>query len=73
MPPTRAPSSTGLLACCPRVDVTDARQVSIHPEIDSVPAAAWDALANPPGAESNPFVSHAFLHALEASGSATPE
>ncbi len=38
-----------------------------------LPADAWDALANPAGAETNPFVSHAFLHALEASGSATPE
>lgn len=32
-----------------------------------VPAAAWDACAGP----DNPFLSHAFLEALEASGSAT--
>lgn len=31
----------------------------------------WDALANPPSAPFNPFVSHAFLKALEDSGSAT--
>ncbi|MBP6014894.1 MAG: N-acetyltransferase [Alphaproteobacteria bacterium] len=36
-----------------------------------VARATWDALANPPGAPFNPFVSHAFLAALEASGSAT--
>ncbi len=33
--------------------------------IDEVPAAAWDACAR----DSNPFVSHAFLSALEGSGS----
>ncbi len=45
--------------------------------IAAVDKAAWDACANPPGlseSESagerfNPFVSHGFLHALEASGS----
>ncbi len=45
--------------------------------IAAVDPAAWDACANPPGlseAEAegerfNPFVTHAFLHALEASGS----
>ena len=47
------------------------------PSIAAVDVAAWDACANPPGlgeeaAEGerfNPFVAHAFLHALEASGS----
>src|SRR6516225_7274833 len=45
--------------------------------IETVDPAAWDACANPPGltmAEAggerfNPFISHAFLDALEASGS----
>ena len=45
--------------------------------IAAVDAAGWDACANPPGrsrsdAEGerfNPFITHAFLHALEASGS----
>jgi uncharacterized protein len=37
----------------------------------TVAPAVWDALANPEGARFNPFVSHAFLLALEASGSAT--
>jgi predicted N-acyltransferase len=45
--------------------------------IAAVDPAAWDACANPPGLPEdeaggerfNPFVAHAFLHALEASGS----
>ncbi|MBX3492053.1 MAG: N-acetyltransferase [Parvibaculum sp.] len=36
-----------------------------------VDAVAWDACANPPDEPANPFVSHAFLSALEESGSAT--
>jgi len=36
-----------------------------------VPAALWDGLANPGPEPVNPFVSHAFLLALEQSGSAT--
>ena len=47
--------------------------------ISAIPAAEWDACANP-GTDSdgasksyyNPFVSHAFFAAAEASGSATP-
>ncbi len=47
------------------------------PSIAAVDAAAWDACANPSGLSEdaaegerfNPFVAHAFLHALEASGS----
>jgi predicted N-acyltransferase len=34
---------------------------------DTAPAA-WDACANPEAGQYNPFLSHAFLHALEASG-----
>jgi predicted N-acyltransferase len=41
--------------------------------ISDIPAAQWDALAAPEGEPENPFVSHAFLKALEASGSVTPE
>lgn len=37
--------------------------------ITSIPAAQWDACAG----DANPFVSHAFLSALERSGSATAE
>ena len=51
--------------------------VQLVPSIADVDPSAWDACANPPGiSESeaegerfNPFVTHAFLHALEASGS----
>ncbi|MYF51586.1 MAG: GNAT family N-acetyltransferase, partial [Gammaproteobacteria bacterium] len=39
--------------------------------IDAIDADAWNGCANPPGAVFNPFLSHEFLHALEASGSAT--
>ncbi len=40
--------------------------------IADVEASAWDALANPPGRAANPFVAHAFLLALEVSGSVGP-
>lgn len=48
-------------------------QVKIAKSLTAVPAAAWDACANPgserPGEDPfNPFVSHAFLSALEVSG-----
>jgi hypothetical protein len=43
--------------------------VRIVDDLSTVPAAAWDACA---GAD-NPFVCHAFLQALEESGSATRE
>ena len=49
----------------------------VVPSIAAIDAAAWDACANPPGRTMeeaggerfNPFIAHAFLHALEASGS----
>ncbi len=37
----------------------------------AIPKADWDRLANPPGAEFNPLVSHDFFRCLEESGSAT--
>ena len=37
----------------------------IAPSVGSLPAAEWDALTD----AGNPFVTHAFLSALEASGS----
>ena len=40
-----------------------------HPAIAELPAATWDAL----GGGANPFVSHAFLHALERTGCIRPE
>ena len=49
-------------------------QIRVVPAIADVPSAAWDACANPDSEPEvcpyNPFVSHAFLAALEASGSA---
>jgi predicted N-acyltransferase len=44
-------------------------RVRVVERLSEVPAAEWDACAGP----DNPFVSHAFLEALEASGSATAE
>src|SRR4029079_18663982 len=42
--------------------------VRIAPSVAELPAAQWDALAGP----GNPFMSHAFLTALEDSGSVGP-
>jgi hypothetical protein len=42
--------------------------VRVETSIDRIDAAAWDSVANPRGAPHDPFVSHAFLRALEASG-----
>jgi uncharacterized protein len=49
----------------------------VVPSIASIDSSAWDACANPPGCSPeeaegerfNPFIAHAFLHALEVSGS----
>src|SRR5437588_5480276 len=50
-------------------------RIRVLPAIADVPAEAWDACANPNANSQdlsyNPFISHAFLSALEASGSAT--
>jgi predicted N-acyltransferase len=51
--------------------------IRIAREIGKIDAAQWDACANPPGLcteaavgeRFNPFITHAFLHALEQSGS----
>jgi predicted N-acyltransferase len=50
-------------------DVTDpgGSRLSVAPKLADIGAAAWDACAGP----DNPFVSYAFLSALEDSGSAT--
>ncbi|WP_075996230.1 GNAT family N-acetyltransferase [Salaquimonas pukyongi] len=51
--------------------------IRIHASINAVDAATWDRLAQVPSgtgaAAFNPFVSHAFLSALEDSGSAVAE
>ena len=55
-------------------------RLRVLPAIDQVAAKQWDACANPVCEQAegqsqdqvyNPFISHAFLHALEASASAT--
>ncbi len=43
--------------------------VKVLPGLEMISADAWDACANPEAATANPFLSHAFLSALEASGS----
>jgi hypothetical protein len=51
-------------------------RVNVLPSIAEIPAATWDACANPGAAEGacavayNPFISHAFLSSLELSNSA---
>src|SRR5947209_514683 len=50
-------------------------RIRVVPAIAEIPATSWDACANPKSESQdytyNPFISHAFLSALEASGSAT--
>ena len=43
--------------------------VTLSPSIGDIGAAGWDACANPQPNQFNPFVAHAFLKALEDSGS----
>jgi predicted N-acyltransferase len=50
-------------------DGDDAVTVKVVSRIADIPAAAWDACAG----SDNPFVGHAFLNAVEESGSATRE
>lgn len=50
----------------------NARTASIHHDITGISAGAWNRCANA-GSEYNPFTDHRFLHALEASGSASPK
>ncbi|MEZ5921926.1 MAG: GNAT family N-acetyltransferase [Parvularculaceae bacterium] len=52
------------------VDALSARTVA---SITDIPAKDWNALAAPSPCTANPFVSHEFLYALEASGSAIAE
>lgn len=51
-------------------DVEDAI-VRVLGKIGDAPADAWDSCANPEGQPFNPFIAHAFLEALETSGSAS--
>jgi predicted N-acyltransferase len=47
--------------------------ISIARALARVDRAQWEAVANPPGAPFDPFMSWDFLEALESSGCATPE
>ena len=47
----------------------DRLEISVLPSFSEVDPAAWDALVPP----DDPFCTHAFLHTLEASGSATAD
>ncbi|MEL6574484.1 MAG: GNAT family N-acetyltransferase [Pseudomonadota bacterium] len=53
----------------------EALELTIHRDITEITAEAWDACAAPERADggrpANPFVTHAFLEAMESSGSAT--
>jgi uncharacterized protein len=46
--------------------------LSVHASISELPAAEWDALFAHEPARASPFVRHAFLRAMEESGSASP-
>ncbi len=48
-------------------------QLRVISSLSLIAAEDWDACANPEGQVYNPFLRHAFLLALEESGSATPE
>ncbi|MGQ0671402.1 MAG: GNAT family N-acetyltransferase [Hyphomicrobium sp.] len=50
------------------MSAAEPRLVHVHPRIADIDAAQWDACANPDPATFNPFLSHAFLDALELSG-----
>ncbi|MDO8608577.1 MAG: GNAT family N-acetyltransferase [Phaeospirillum sp.] len=49
-------------------DQSDQPTITAHAAVADIPAAEWDVCAG----AGNPFVRHAFLDALEASGSASP-
>ncbi len=51
-----------------RPEHTDAVRIRVEGAIANIPAAEWDACANPEGAVYNPFMSHDFLRCLEESG-----
>ena len=52
---------------------TEKIALRVFSSFKNIPADEWDACANPPEKPKNPFVSHAFLLALEESGSAIAE
>ncbi|MGD9965000.1 MAG: GNAT family N-acetyltransferase [Hyphomonadaceae bacterium] len=50
------------------MDGTDALTISVIGDLANIDRAAWDAIANPPDAPYDPFLSWDFLQALEESG-----
>ena len=54
-------------------ETDDTARVRILASLAEVDATAWDALANPDPSAYDPFVTHAFLLALETSGSIQPD
>lgn len=50
------------------MDAANEMTIRVKGAISAVPPESWDRLANPDAHTFNPFVSHAFLHALEESG-----
>jgi predicted N-acyltransferase len=52
------------------MDGTDALTIAVIGELAKIDRATWDALANPPDAPYDPFLSWDFLQALEESGCA---
>lgn len=50
-----------------------ALRASLIQGLDEIEPGDWDRVANPPGARYDPFLSWAFLDALERSGAAAPE
>ncbi len=53
-------------------DSGDQLTIRVNDGIAQIDAVSWDACALPPDGDGNPFVSHAFLLALEESGSVGP-
>lgn len=53
--------------------VTEHQLVRVETRMADIAAAGWDACANPPTRVFNPFISHAFLKALEDSGSVSAD
>lgn len=54
-------------------DAEDKLVIRVESGMKDIPAADWDACANPETRPYNPFLSHAFLNALETSGSVSGE
>ncbi|MGF1619722.1 MAG: GNAT family N-acetyltransferase [Rhodomicrobiaceae bacterium] len=54
------------------MDAEAEMKIRVNDAIAAIPPEAWDACANSEAGTYSPFLSHAFLHALEASGCVHP-